>query len=143
MARRIWTLAEANASLFRLEEMVREAQSHVAAMHEAKGALEVLQAEHGDAIVMADHGAHAMYRDAMDRFHRARRHLGTVLRGFEDLGVEVKDLSIGLLDFRAEMGSEEVYLCWMQGEPEVAHWHPLEGGFAGRKPIPDLGDVTS
>lgn len=141
MARRIWTLAEANAALLRIQEMVDDAQQKVAHMQEAKGALEVLQVEHGDAIVMADHGAHALYRDALDKFHRARRHLGAILRGFEDLGVEVKDLSIGLLDFRAQMGGAEVYLCWMQGEKEVGHWHTLDGGYAARQPIPDFGAV--
>ncbi|HEY2940111.1 MAG TPA: DUF2203 domain-containing protein [Gaiellaceae bacterium] len=52
------------------------------------------------------------------------------------LGVLVKDLDRGLLDFPALRTGEEVLLCWQVGEDEVAYWHGLEEGFAGRKPLP-------
>jgi hypothetical protein len=52
------------------------------------------------------------------------------------LGVVVKDLDRGLVDFPALRAGEEVLLCWQVGEDEVAHWHGLEEGFAGRKPLP-------
>jgi hypothetical protein len=54
----------------------------------------------------------------------------------EQLGVLVKDLDRGLVDFPALRGDEEVLLCWQVGEPEIAYWHGLEEGFAGRKPLP-------
>jgi len=50
-------------------------------------------------------------------------------------GVLVKDLDRGLLDFYALAGDRLVFLCWMLGEPEVAHWHTLAGGFAARQPL--------
>jgi hypothetical protein len=53
----------------------------------------------------------------------------------EELGVEVKDLDLGLLDFPSEREGEEVLLCWHVGEESVAFWHGLEDGYAGRKPI--------
>lgn len=53
----------------------------------------------------------------------------------EDLGVVVKDLDLGLLDFPARRGSSEVLLCWHVGEDAVEYWHSLEDGYAGRKPI--------
>jgi hypothetical protein len=52
------------------------------------------------------------------------------------LGVLVKDLDRGLVDFPALHKGEEVLLCWQVGEDEVAFWHGLEEGFAGRKPLP-------
>ena len=52
------------------------------------------------------------------------------------LGVLVKDLDEGLVDFPALRGGEEVLLCWRLGEGEVAFWHSVEDGFAGRKPLP-------
>lgn len=52
------------------------------------------------------------------------------------LGVLVKDLDQGLVDFPARRGDEEVLLCWHVGEDEVAFWHGVEEGFAGRKPLP-------
>jgi hypothetical protein len=53
-----------------------------------------------------------------------------------DLGVVVKDLDQGLVDFPALRGDEEVLLCWRVGEEEVGFWHGLEEGFAGRKRLP-------
>jgi len=52
------------------------------------------------------------------------------------LGVLVKDLDRGLVDFPALRQGEEVLLCWQVGEDEVAFWHGVEEGFAGRKPLP-------
>lgn len=57
------------------------------------------------------------------------------LKELEALGVEVRDVATGLLDFPALRDGEEVLLCWRLGEPEVAWWHRREDGFAGRQPI--------
>jgi hypothetical protein len=54
----------------------------------------------------------------------------------EHLGVLVKDLDRGLVDFPAVRDGEEVLLCWQVGEETVAHWHGLDEGFAGRKELP-------
>jgi hypothetical protein len=54
----------------------------------------------------------------------------------QELGALVKDVDVGLVDFPARRGDEEVLLCWQAGEDEVAHWHGLEDGFAGRRPLP-------
>ncbi len=51
------------------------------------------------------------------------------------LGVELKDYFTGLIDFPCWMDGREVYLCWQLGEPEVAHWHELDAGFAGRQKL--------
>jgi len=50
------------------------------------------------------------------------------------LGVELKGPD-GLCDFYSMMDGREVYLCWRLGEPQVMHWHELNAGVAGRKPI--------
>jgi hypothetical protein len=54
----------------------------------------------------------------------------------ERLGVLVKDLDRGLVDFPALREGEEVLLCWEVGEDEIAFWHGVDEGFAGRKPLP-------
>jgi hypothetical protein len=51
------------------------------------------------------------------------------------LGCLVKDVETGLVDFYALQDGEPVFLCWQFGEPAIAHWHALEEGFSGRKPI--------
>lgn len=53
----------------------------------------------------------------------------------QELGLLVKDLDEGLVDFPALRDDEEVLLCWRLGEEEVAYWHSLADGFAGRKPL--------
>lgn len=52
-----------------------------------------------------------------------------------DLGVELKDLDRGLVDFPSWRDEREVYLCWRLGEERVAYWHEMETGFAGRQPL--------
>jgi hypothetical protein len=51
------------------------------------------------------------------------------------MGCVLKDADAGLVDFYALRDDEPVFLCWQLGEPVVAHWHPLESGFASREPI--------
>jgi len=53
------------------------------------------------------------------------------------IGVQVKDLDIGLLDFPCKVDGEIVLLCWKMGEPTISHWHGTEEGYAGRRPIDD------
>lgn len=50
-------------------------------------------------------------------------------------GAQVKDINTGLLDFPAWRGDHEVFLCWKYGEENIAFWHEIEDGFAGRQPI--------
>ena len=59
----------------------------------------------------------------------------TLVHRIKDLGVEIKDLTTGLLDFPAMRRGRVVYLCWKHGEGEIAFWHEVESGFAGRQPI--------
>jgi hypothetical protein len=51
------------------------------------------------------------------------------------LGIELKDYRVGLIDFPSLRQGREVYLCWRLGEPDVAYWHELDAGFAGRQKI--------
>ncbi len=52
-----------------------------------------------------------------------------------ELGVQVKDLDTGLLDFPSIRDGEEILLCWHLGEDEIRYWHTVDGGFAGRQPL--------
>jgi len=51
------------------------------------------------------------------------------------LGCLVKDVEMGLVDFYALVEGEPAFLCWQFGEPAISHWHPLDEGYAARKPI--------
>jgi hypothetical protein len=53
----------------------------------------------------------------------------------DSIGVQVKDLDIGLLDFPCKVDDRIVLLCWKMGEPKITHWHTIESGFSGRQPL--------
>ncbi len=57
------------------------------------------------------------------------------LETIKELGVELKDLDQGLVDFPSYRDGQLVYLCWKRGEKQIAFWHTIESGFAGRKPL--------
>lgn len=83
--------------------------------------------------------------DAVQALQRAAleavESLRALLREVAELGVEVKAAD-GLVDFRSKLHGKTVYLCWKFGEERITHYHDLEGGFAGRKPLPGDGDFT-
>jgi hypothetical protein len=57
------------------------------------------------------------------------------LRYLQELGVHLKDIENGIVDFPTRMGGRDVYLCWRLGEERVSHWHDMESGYAGRQPL--------
>ena len=66
---------------------------------------------------------------------RRATELARVLEEIQALGVVVKDLDTGLVDFPSVRDGRDVLLCWRLGEDEVAFWHGYDDGFAGRRPI--------
>jgi hypothetical protein len=61
--------------------------------------------------------------------------LDALIHQILDTGAQVKDINIGLLDFSAMRNGREVYLCWKHGEYDIAFWHEVDAGFAGRQSI--------
>ena len=53
----------------------------------------------------------------------------------DSIGVQVKDLEAGLLDFPCRLDDQVVLLCWRMGETAIEHWHTVEQGFQGRQPV--------
>jgi hypothetical protein len=61
--------------------------------------------------------------------------LDALLHRVQEMGIEVKDLTMGLIDFPAVKDGRIIYLCWRYNEGQVQFWHEVEAGFAGRQPI--------
>jgi hypothetical protein len=57
------------------------------------------------------------------------------LAEIDAIGVQVKDLDMGLLDFPCKVEDQIMLLCWKYGEEKIQYWHSQEEGFKGRKPI--------
>jgi hypothetical protein len=70
-----------------------------------------------------------------ERLSEIREMLRQHLEFITKLGIQVKDLDTGLIDFPTMRDGEEVLLCWRLGEPNIACWHTYEDGYMGRRPI--------
>ena len=66
---------------------------------------------------------------------KATQDIKDAIAEIDSIGVQVKDLDIGLLDFPCSVDGEIVLLCWKYGEEKIEFWHGMEEGFRGRKPI--------
>jgi hypothetical protein len=67
--------------------------------------------------------------------HAASERVEGYLRELTALGLEIRDLELGLVDFPTLMGSEPAFLCWRLGEPTVAFWHSADKAHGERIPI--------
>jgi hypothetical protein len=54
------------------------------------------------------------------------------------LGLTLRDIEHGLVDFPALVAGRQIWLCWQRGEPRVDWWHDLDSGFSGRRPLDEL-----
>ena len=61
--------------------------------------------------------------------------LDSILHQLQDMRIEIKDISIGLIDFPGVKDGREICLCWKYNEDSIQFWHEIEAGFAGRQPI--------
>ena len=136
MAPRYFTTEEANAALEELrplaEEMVGRRQVLVEAQ-ERRASLGAQVVTNGGDLTPSD------FAEADEELEQAATELARVVERIQAGGVLIKDLDRGLLDFPALREGEEILLCWELGEEQVAFWHGVEEGFAGRKPLSDLG----
>jgi hypothetical protein len=57
------------------------------------------------------------------------------VEAINEMGVQIKDLDRGLVDWVGLRDGRKVYICWERGEPAIAFWHELDDGFEGRQPI--------
>jgi hypothetical protein len=133
MAPRTFTPGEANAALPRVRPLVEELVARAAELRRAQSAqseLDLHISGNGGDIAPMD------LAEADEAVQAAARRVSETISHLDELGVQVKDADTGLLDFPSERHGEPVLLCWRLGEDEVAFWHDLEGGYAGRRPLP-------
>lgn len=133
MARRYFTPSEANELLAEVRPLAEALVEHRQGMRlaaERRARLTARIAGNGGDLDPHEPG------ELDEQFQRESHAVTQAAEQLERLGVLVKDLDTGLVDFPALHEGEEVLLCWQLGEDEVAHWHGVDEGFAGRKPLP-------
>jgi hypothetical protein len=57
------------------------------------------------------------------------------LAQLQAMGILLKDLERGLIDFPHQRDGREVYLCWKYGEERIDYWHETDSGYGGRQPL--------
>jgi hypothetical protein len=129
---RVFTPEEANEALAEVrplaESMVAHRRSLLAAQRRQHELLARIAGNGGDL-------SPGEVRDAAADVERELTAIAECVASLNAAGVQVKDLDEGLVDFPARHRGRDILLCWKVGEPEVAYWHGLEEGFAGRKPL--------
>ena len=130
--KRLFTPREANSAL----DQVRPIAERLVAL---RSEMRELAETQGDSILaIGGNGVGYAATDlkaAQGRLEQLAEQTAEALRELDAIGVVVKDLDVGLLDFPGLRDGDEVELCWQVGEASVAYWHPLEAGYRGRKPI--------
>ena len=132
---RYFTRAEADEMLNTVRPLLEEIRSF---RQEARAADQALVAQHWKARGNG-HAGDDSEQDELTRVQRRREAVQTAIGERVDrihaLGIIVKDLDAGLVDFPSWRGGQVVYLCWKLDEPSVGWWHAIEAGFAGRTPL--------
>ncbi len=122
---RLFTLDEANVMLEDLRPLVAEVISARARLVELQPSLAPVLEK------LLGNGGSRLTAEMLDTFERLRAAVGAI----EAMGVLIKDLETGLIDFPSKRAGDVVFLCWRYGEPDVAYWHAIDAGFGGRQPI--------
>jgi hypothetical protein len=133
MARQYFTPAEANTLLPEVRAVAERLVAHRQAFSEAAARRAHLTAQVAGNGGDLDPGE---VREDAEEMEREAEAVAAAVDELTRLGLLVKDLDRGLVDFPALRQDEEVLLCWQVGEDEVAYWHGVDEGFAGRKPLP-------
>ena len=126
-----FTREEAESLLPQISIVLLQIQEHSKVMQQKEEELSVLHAQ------AMGNGHHLHIR-----INKLQKELAELIQTMQELidelssfGCELKDPTIGLIDFLSLRNGREVYLCWHLGEERINFWHYLDAGFAGRQPL--------
>jgi hypothetical protein len=130
---KIFTLDEAQSLLPVLESLLKRAIEGKQAAEQAESGLsEISRRIYLSGGMRVDVTAVAKQRAELESLvQRVRESLAEI----DSIGVQVKDLEAGLLDFPYRLDDQVVLLCWRMGEPAIEHWHTTDTGFKDRQPV--------
>ena len=128
-----FTFDEAQSLLPVLESLLKRAVDGKQAAEEVEAGLsELARRIYLSGGMTVDVASVTKQRAEMDaHLQRVRESIAEI----DSIGVQVKDIEAGLLDFPCRVDDQVVLLCWRIGEPSIEHWHTLESGFQGRQPL--------
>jgi len=129
-----YSAARANAALPLVRRIVADLVGHYRHWEEAVRQVDL--ASHDNVVENAE--ALRWQRETQ----RLAGEIDGCVRELAELGVEVRGLDVGLVDFPGTLDGRDVFFCWMLGESAVTHWHELDTGFSSRQPLP-LGSLAN
>ena len=133
MSERTFTLDEAQSLLPVLESLLRTAIAGKELIEDVEGEMQAVNHR-----IFLNGGTSVdivpLARRKAERVKAEQRAKDAVAE-IDSIGVQVKDIDIGLLDFPCDVEGQIILLCWKLGEKSITHWHGTQEGFAGRKPI--------
>jgi len=125
MTQRYFTLQEANETLRLIRPLMDEVQAiRIKILKNQPEAWPAIEKSAGN-------GGNRTLSNMVQDFEK----FDALIHRIQDMDVLIKDINLGLLDFPALKDGREVYLCWQYGEGDIAFWHEVEEGYAGRQPI--------
>ncbi len=124
-----FTVEEARALVPQLRELLETMRAEKEELDEKSEALQEL------APAMNGNGHAVMSASLEQEMKRLIDAIQEKIERITRLGVEVKDIDRGLVDFPSLRDGRVVYLCWLVSEPTVSYWHDIETGFIGRQPL--------
>ena len=146
---RFFDLDAANETIPELRtilETLRDERSQLIALRDEFARRTALETAPGDASVerTADDAAARNRESAAERRRLRLRMQGVIdqmqagVARIDEMGVTLREIETGLVDFPALVNGRQVWLCWRLGEGDVEWWHELSDGFGGRRPLIEL-----
>jgi hypothetical protein len=135
--RRLFSIEEANETLPLVTPLLLRLKQDKEQFDQLRRSLDAIT----PAMQGNGHGAVAV--DYERRINDLVTSMSEGIRTLAEQGIEVKDLNQGLIDFPHLRGGRVVYLCWRLGEGEIAYWHELDTGYAGRQELNPPNDPFS
>lgn len=129
---KLFSLQEANDLVPIVSPMLEKLSEAMRSLEESRDRLALLSPS------MRSNGHRA---EALELERTLERSVGTVsqlVQAIGKMGIQLKDVEQGIIDFPSLQRGRVVLLCWRLGEDEIAYWHEINSGFAGRRPISDL-----
>ena len=126
-----FTREEAESLLPQISIVLLQIQDHRKVLQQQEEELDALHAQ----AMGNGHHLHIRINKLQQELEAQIQTMQSLIDELSNFGCELKDPSIGLIDFLSLRNGREVYLCWHLGEEHINFWHYLDAGFAGRQPL--------
>jgi len=136
--RKIFTVEEAEALLDTLRDVLGRISAEMVTVRALTDRLQLLDVLWGERVRDPANPDHEEFREVRRDASEAAERVEVLIRDeilARGVRFPVGGIEHGLLDFPTTLDGRVVFLCWKADEPHVAHWHEIDGGFAGRRPV--------